>query len=121
MRAVVTIISLLVIACAGAYVASRISPDAVAMSVGMLFGVLAGIPTALLMLASGRRSPAGDYRDATDDNFARRAYLLGLEDGRRQAAGNGETYNGQHFARLGRQTLIVGAAGENYDDSSDDW
>lgn len=53
---------LLMICAVGAWrVATVISPDAVSMAVGMLFGVLAGIPTALLMLASGRR------RDREDD------------------------------------------------------
>ncbi len=36
-------------------VVGLITPDAVAMAVGFLFGTLAGIPTALLMLADGRR------------------------------------------------------------------
>ncbi len=35
--------------------ASRLSADALGMAVGLLFGVLAGIPTALLVLASNRR------------------------------------------------------------------
>lgn len=42
-------------------VAERISSDALGMAVGMLFGVLAGIPSALLVLASSRR-PADDDR-----------------------------------------------------------
>ncbi len=37
---------------------SRLSADALGMAVGLLFGVLAGIPTALLVLASGRRRQA---------------------------------------------------------------
>ena len=36
-------------------VGGRLSPDALGMAVGMLFGIMAGIPTALLMLASQRR------------------------------------------------------------------
>lgn len=43
-------------------VAERLSPDAVGMAVGMLFGVLAGVPTALLMMAGNRRR-----RDEDDD------------------------------------------------------
>lgn len=35
----------------------RISPEALAMAIGVLFGVLAGIPTALLMLASANKRP----------------------------------------------------------------
>jgi hypothetical protein len=48
---------LLIIFAVGAWkLAMRISPDAVGMAIGMLFGVLAGLPTAALMLASNRRS-----------------------------------------------------------------
>jgi hypothetical protein len=44
------------------FFASILSPDAVGMAVGMLFGVLAGIPTALLVLAANRhREPEADY------------------------------------------------------------
>ena len=35
--------------------ASSLSSDALGMAVGMVFGVLAGIPTALLVLATGRQ------------------------------------------------------------------
>ena len=35
--------------------ASSLSSDALGMAMGMVFGVLAGIPTALLVLATGRR------------------------------------------------------------------
>ena len=45
---------------------SRLSSDALGMAVGLLFGVLAGIPTALLVLASGRnRRPYDDDDDDT--------------------------------------------------------
>jgi hypothetical protein len=46
--------------------ASRLSADALGMAVGLLFGVLAGIPTALLVLASGRRRRA-DYDDEEEE------------------------------------------------------
>lgn len=40
---------------AGWRIGNTLSPDALSMAVGVLFGVLAGIPAALLVLASGRR------------------------------------------------------------------
>jgi hypothetical protein len=55
--------------------ASRLSADALGMAVGLLFGVLAGIPTALLVLASGRRRRA-DY-DEEDDEAAPQGYSQG--------------------------------------------
>lgn len=39
--------------------AERLSPDALGMGLGVLFGVLAGIPTAILVLASARRRDDG--------------------------------------------------------------
>ena len=37
-------------------IGSKLSADAIGMGVGVVFGALAGIPTALLLLASQRRS-----------------------------------------------------------------
>ena len=39
-------------------IGSKLSADAIGMGVGVLFGVMAGIPTALLLLASNRRNDA---------------------------------------------------------------
>ncbi len=39
----------------GYRIADSLSADAVAMAIGVLFGILAGIPTALLVVASNRR------------------------------------------------------------------
>ena len=52
--------------------ASRLSADALGMAVGLLFGVLAGIPTALLVLASGRRRRAED--DEEDEESSAQGY-----------------------------------------------
>lgn len=41
-------------------IGSRLSADAIGMGVGVMFGVMAGIPTALLLLASNRRRQADD-------------------------------------------------------------
>ena len=41
-------------------IGGELSPDALGMAVGMLFGVMAGIPTALLMLASQQRRDDAD-------------------------------------------------------------
>ena len=43
-------------------IGSKLSADAIGMGVGVMFGVMAGIPTALLLLASNRRNAArADY------------------------------------------------------------
>jgi hypothetical protein len=40
---------------AGWRIGAALSPDALSMAVGVLFGVMAGIPAALLVIVSGRR------------------------------------------------------------------
>ena len=65
MRAII-FLAVLLIVCAGCFrVATVLSPDAVGMAVGMLFGVLAGIPTALLMRGSNRCMDEDEYRSFT--------------------------------------------------------
>ena len=44
-------------------IGSKLSADAIGMSVGVLFGVMAGIPTALLLLAGQRRRDAQSSHD----------------------------------------------------------
>jgi hypothetical protein len=56
MRKTAAILTVGALAVAIAYVGSRLSPDAIGMAVGILFGVLAGIPVALLVLFAQRRS-----------------------------------------------------------------
>lgn len=41
-------------------IGSKLSADAIGMGVGVMFGVMAGIPTALLLLASNRRRQGDD-------------------------------------------------------------
>ena len=61
MRAII-FLAVLLIVCVGCFrVATVLSPDAVGMAVGMLFGVLAGIPTALLMKAGNGRRDDDEY------------------------------------------------------------
>ncbi len=51
-------------------VGQRLSADAIGMAVGVLFGVLAGIPAALLMLASGRRREEAEFEDEEPEEEA---------------------------------------------------
>lgn len=46
--------------------ASRLSADALGMAVGLIFGVLAGVPAALLVLAANRR-PSRDLDEVEED------------------------------------------------------
>ena len=51
--------SIIAITCAGVLaftVIIRLSPDALALAVGVLFGILAGIPISILALVSNRRT-----------------------------------------------------------------
>ena len=55
MKRLIVIMGLVFVAVAGWRIADRLSSDALGMAIGVLFGIVAGIPTALLLLASGRR------------------------------------------------------------------
>lgn len=47
---------------AGWRIGGRLSADALSMAVGVLFGVMAGVPAALLLMASGPRRAGHDAR-----------------------------------------------------------
>ncbi|MCB0079599.1 MAG: hypothetical protein KDE47_01645, partial [Caldilineaceae bacterium] len=49
----------------GFRIGGELSSDAFGMAIGMLFGIMAGIPTALLVLASARRRDSYDIRQHT--------------------------------------------------------
>ena len=48
---------------AGWRIGSTLSPDALSMAVGVLFGVMAGVPAALLVLAGSRRREPVERRN----------------------------------------------------------
>jgi hypothetical protein len=58
MKRYLGLVLLVFVATAGWRIGGSLSADALSMAVGVLFGVMAGIPTALLVMASGRREPA---------------------------------------------------------------
>lgn len=55
MRSWILIISTLGVAFLAWHIGGRLSPDALGMALGVLFGILAGIPMALMMLVAARR------------------------------------------------------------------
>jgi hypothetical protein len=57
MKRLVVLAALVFVGAAGWRIGGSLSADALSMAVGVLFGVLAGIPTALLVMASGQRPP----------------------------------------------------------------
>ena len=60
MRNVIILIVIVLIGAAGWRIGGRLSPDAMGLATGVVFGVLAGLPTALLVLASNRNRGDGD-------------------------------------------------------------
>ncbi len=54
MKKMIGLIILVFVGTAGWRIGNNLSSDAISMAVGIFFGVLAGIPTALLVLASDR-------------------------------------------------------------------
>jgi hypothetical protein len=81
MRSVIGLTLIVMIGFAAWEVGGSMSSDAVAMAVGVLLGVLAGVPMALLLLAGNRRQPDRSERTAYDENALSPAY------GRNQWAG----------------------------------
>lgn len=63
-------------------VGQRLSADAVGMAIGVLFGVLASIPAALLVIASGRRRQEAEFEG--EDEYDVEGY--GERRGRRNVA-----------------------------------
>lgn len=55
MKKVIILTALIFVGVAGWRIGNRLSPDALGMAIGVLFGVLAGVPMALLAMAAGRR------------------------------------------------------------------
>ena len=52
---------LLFVIVAGWRIGSSLNSDALGMAIGMFFGILAGVPTALLMLMAGRRKQSHEH------------------------------------------------------------
>jgi hypothetical protein len=87
MRYLLSLAVAVVLGCLAWLVGSRLSTDAVGMGIGLIFGVMAGVPAALLVLATtgGRRGDDGDggyeagrrqgFRDAIDLAQGRRPEL----------------------------------------------
>jgi len=63
MKRFLGLIVLVFIGTAGWRVGNSLSSDAISMAIGVLFGVLAGIPAALLLLAAERRRPPRSTRE----------------------------------------------------------
>src|SRR3712207_5245519 len=64
MKQYVGLAALIFVGIAAWRIAGQLSADALGMGVGVLFGVMAGVPTALLVMASGRRR-AAEEEEAT--------------------------------------------------------
>ncbi len=56
MKKVVAVCVLVLLGAGAWYIADRLSSDAIGLALGVIFGVMAGLPAALLVVASSRRS-----------------------------------------------------------------
>jgi hypothetical protein len=64
MRPYIGLAALIFVGIAAWRIAGQLSADALGMAVGVLFGVMAGVPTALMVMASSRRR-AAEEEEAT--------------------------------------------------------
>lgn len=62
MRKLIGWVMLIFVGVAGWKVGENLSSDAVSMAVGLIFGVMAGIPTTLLVLSASRRESDRELR-----------------------------------------------------------
>ena len=101
MKTAVVVAVVLVIGVFAWSIANRLSADAIGMALGLGFGVLAGIPAALLVfVASRRRAP---WEEDDDEEMAARPYLpyggqspvVIVTAGAAQQPANAAAYNAQ--------------------------
>jgi hypothetical protein len=64
MRQWIGLAALVFVGIAGWRIAGQLSADALGMAVGVLFGVMAGVPAALLVMAAGRRRAQAEEEEA---------------------------------------------------------
>jgi hypothetical protein len=84
-------------------IANRLSADAIGMALGLGFGVLAGLPAALLVLVASRRRAPWEEDDDEMGEQQRTGYLpyggqapvVIVTAGAAQQSANGAAYNGQ--------------------------
>lgn len=65
MRHYIGLAALIFVGIAAWRIAGQLSADALGMAVGVLFGVMAGVPTALMVMASSRRRQAEEEEATT--------------------------------------------------------
>lgn len=70
MKKFIGLLFLIFIGAAGWRIGNSLSSDAISMALGVFFGVLAGIPAALLVLASDRQRPTGRANYAYGSEYA---------------------------------------------------
>lgn len=85
MRHLLGIAVVVVLGCLAWQVGNRLSTDAVGMAVGLVFGTLAGVPAALLVLSTSGRRRNDDY-DAAYHQQERDLYLGTLPPGHQHTA-----------------------------------
>ncbi len=106
MKKFIGLMGLVFIGTVGWRVGESLSSDAVSMALGLLLGVMAGIPTALMVLAASRRE--GDYElhrrpleKLESMGKIERHYHVHLHGDNGQGGGEGNTSRGGERGRLG--------------------
>ncbi len=127
MKRIFAVLLLVFAALAGWQVGGSLSNDAMSMAVGIFFGILAGVPTALLVLASGRRrgdSEASTRRIPRSNPYAPAAphqppviiITPGAGQGPAGAGQDGNAMGGWDESRPERRFKIVGEREEWIED-----
>ena len=78
MKRLMVILILIILLAVGWRISSRLSADAIGLATGVVFGVLAGLPAAILVLASNRRKrEEHDGQPSSHRNLQNGAYPYG--------------------------------------------
>ena len=75
MKQTIMVAGLVIVGMLGVQFGTRLSSDALGMAMGVVFGVLAGVPTALLVLASQRQQSRRPHDDDDDYRAEAQRYL----------------------------------------------
>ena len=97
MKRFLALVVLVVAGVATWQIGSKLSADAIGMGVGILFGVMAGIPTALLLLASQRRTAVerAGRLDTPEPRYPQQPPVIVLTGGQGQAPPAYTPYGGR--------------------------
>ncbi len=100
MKKLVLLLLLIFVGFAGWRAGGILSPDALGMAVGILLGVFASLPVALLLLAATRRAPQREFAPSTPNQSGQHSGQMPIVVVAPPAQPGYGQMTGQHFSQL---------------------